>query len=63
LPVGRHGRNRLAADFVAAVRRGEAVREVGAPLATFADGLRSQEAIAAAERAHGERRWVSVPEQ
>jgi len=52
--------NRLIADFVAAVRRGDVARASVAHLPTFVDGLRVQEVIDAAMRSEAERRWVKV---
>jgi predicted dehydrogenase len=56
----QHTWNRLIADFCAAVRGGDVAHRSVPHLPTFADGLRVQELIAAAERAEVERRWVDL---
>ena len=58
----QHTWNRLVADFCAAVRQGDVAHESVPHLPTFADGLRVQQLIAAAERAESERRWVNLAE-
>ena len=58
----QHTWNRLIADFVAAIRRGDAAHAGASHLATFADGLRLQELFAAVERSDAERRWVALEE-
>jgi predicted dehydrogenase len=62
VPVLQHTRNRLSADFVAAIRAGD-VAHAGVPvLPRFADGLRLQEVFAAVERSHMQDRWVALEE-
>ena len=56
----QHVWNRLIADFIAAVRRGDIAHASVPHLPTLVDGLRSQEVIAAARLAEDERRWVRV---
>ena len=58
----QHTWNRLISDFCTAIRQGDIAHESVAHLPTFADGLRVQEFIAAAERSEAERRWVDVAE-
>jgi predicted dehydrogenase len=56
----QHGWNRLIADFVMAIRRGDVAHESVPYLPTLADGLRAQEVIDAAMRSETERCWVGV---
>ncbi|MCP4403759.1 MAG: Gfo/Idh/MocA family oxidoreductase [bacterium] len=58
----QHGWNRLIADFVKAVRRGDVAHATVPHLPTLDDGLRNQEIIAAAGLSEKERRWVNVDE-
>ena len=58
----QHTWNRLIADFCSAIRRSDIGHKSVAHLPTFADGLRVQEFIAAAERSEAERRWVDLAE-
>jgi predicted dehydrogenase len=58
----QHAVNRLVCDFVAAVRAGGREAAQAQSLPTFEDGLRVQEAIAAAERSASDRRWVDLSE-
>lgn len=60
VPLLQHTWNRLIADFVAAIRRGDVAHATAPRLPSFADGLRNQEVFAAVERADAERRWVEV---
>ena len=60
LVSGQHTWNRLIADFVAAVRRGDVRHESVPHLPHIADGLAAQEVISACERSHVERRWVDL---
>ena len=62
MPLIQHTWNRLIADFVTAVRQGDVGRASVPHLPTFADGLRVQELIAAAEQAETERCWVRLEE-
>jgi predicted dehydrogenase len=54
--------NRLIADFVKAVRRGDVAHTSVPHLPTLDDGLRNQEIIAAARLSENERRWVGLDE-
>lgn len=58
----QHTWNQLIADFVMAVRSGDKEHTSVPCLPTFVDGLRTQEVIAAAQRAEAERRWVDFNE-
>ena len=58
----QHTWNRLIADFVKAVRRGDVAHTSVPHLPTLDDGLRNQEIIAAARLSENERRWVSLDE-
>jgi predicted dehydrogenase len=60
--LGQHVWNRLVADFVAAIRRGDVAHASVPRLPRFADGLRVQELVAAVERSHAEERWVPIAE-
>ncbi len=57
---GQHTWNRLIADFVAAVRRGDIKHESVPNLPHISDGLAAQQVISACEQSHGERRWVDL---
>jgi predicted dehydrogenase len=57
---GHEALRQLLADFCTAIRRGDTAHESVPHLPTFADGLRVQEIIAAAERSESERRWVNL---
>jgi predicted dehydrogenase len=57
---GMHTWNRLIADFVTAVRRGDVAHESVPHLPHVADGLAAQEVIGACERSHAEQRWVTL---
>jgi len=57
---GQHTWNRLIADFVAAVRRGDMLHESVPHLPHISDGLAAQEVISACELSHDERRWVDL---
>lgn len=57
---GQHTWNRLIADFVTAVRRGDITHESVPHLAHVSDGLAAQQVISACELSHTERRWVSL---
>jgi predicted dehydrogenase len=59
----QHGWNRLIADFVTAVRRGDVAHESVPYLPTLVDGLRAQEVIDAAMRSEAERCWVGVRQE
>ncbi len=56
----QHTWDRLIADFVQAIRRGD--RSETPHLPTLIDGLRGQEIIAAAQLAETEQRWVALAE-
>lgn len=56
----QHGWNRLIADFVTAIRRGDVAHESVPYLPTLVDGLRAQEVIDAAMRSEAERCWIDV---
>ena len=56
----QHAWNRLIADFITAVRRGDVAHASVPHLPTFVDGLRAQEVITAARRSEDERRWVDL---
>ena len=57
---GQHTWNRLIADFVTAVRRGDVRHESVPHLPHVSDGLAAQEVISACELSHAERRWVDL---
>ena len=57
---GQHTWNRLIADFVTAVRRGDILHEHVPHLPHISDGLAAQEVISACELSHAERRWVDL---
>ena len=57
---GQHTWNRLIADFVTAVRRGDIKHESVPHLAHISDGLAAQQVISACELSHAERRWVNL---
>ena len=57
---GQHTWNRLIADFVTAVRRGDLRHESVPHLPHISDGLAAQEVIRACELSHAERRWVDL---
>ena len=57
---GQHTWNRLIADFVTAVRRGDLRHESVPHLPHISDGLAAQEVISACELSHAERRWVDL---
>ena len=57
---GQHTWNRLIADFVTAVRRGDIKHESVPHLAHISDGLAAQQVIGACELSHAERRWVNL---
>ena len=57
---GQHTWNRLIADFVTAVRRGDLRHESVPHLPHVSDGLAAQEVISACELSHAEQRWVDV---
>jgi predicted dehydrogenase len=56
----QHTWNRLIADFVQAIRRGDIDHSSVPHLPTLTDGLRSEEIIAAARKSADEGGWVSV---
>jgi predicted dehydrogenase len=56
----QHTWNRLIADFVRAVRDRDIEHESVPDLAALADGLRTEEVIAAARRSSDARQWVTV---
>jgi predicted dehydrogenase len=58
--LGQHAWNRLIADFVKAVRRGDVAHTYAPHLPTLVDGLRAQEVIVAARLSEAERRWVDL---
>jgi predicted dehydrogenase len=58
----QHVWNRLVADFITAVRRGDVAHASVPHLPTLLDGLRAQEVIAGARRSEQERRWVNLRE-
>ncbi|GEM_PF-4199577 len=60
IPLLQHTWNRLIADFITVIRRGDVAHATAPHLPSFADGLRNQEVFAAVERADAERRWVEV---
>ncbi|MCP4376550.1 MAG: Gfo/Idh/MocA family oxidoreductase, partial [bacterium] len=60
--IMQHAWNRLIADFVKAVRRGDVAHATVPHLPTLDDGLRNQEIIAAARLSEKERRWVNLDE-
>jgi predicted dehydrogenase len=62
VPMLQHTWNRLIADLCSAIRAGDVAHRTVPHLPTFADGLRTVELIAAAERAEAERRWVDLSE-
>ena len=57
---GQHTWNRLIADFVTAVRRGDIKHESVPHLAQISDGLAAQRVISACELSHAERQWVDL---
>lgn len=57
---GQHTWNRLIADFVTAIRRGDIKHESVPHLAHISDGLAAQQVISACELSHAERRWVNL---
>ena len=57
---GQHTWNRLIADFVTAVRRGDIKHESVPHLPHISDGLAAQQVISACEQSHAERRWVDL---
>ena len=57
---GQHTWNRLIADFVTAVRRGDITHQSVPHLAHISDGLAAQQVISACEASHTERRWVHL---
>jgi predicted dehydrogenase len=59
----QHGWNRLVADYITAIRRGDVAHATVPHLPTLVDGLRAQEVIAAARRTEEERRWVKVRQE
>jgi predicted dehydrogenase len=59
----QHAWNRLIADFITAVRRGDVAHASVPHLPTLVDGLRAQEVIAAARLSEEERRWVNLREE
>ena len=63
LRMGQHVWNRLIADFITAVRRGDVDHTSVPHLPTLVDGLRAQEVIDAAMRSEAERRWVEVRQE
>ena len=60
LVSGQHTWNRLIADFVTAVRRGDLRHESVPHLPHVADGLAVQQVISACERSDTEQRWVNL---
>lgn len=58
----QHSWNRLIADFIEAIRKGEANHTFVPHLPTAEDGLRCQEIIAGARKSDEEMRWVSLVE-
>ena len=56
----QHTWNRLIEDFCLAIQRGDVKHKTVPYLPTFADGLRTQELISAAEVSDAEGRWVQV---
>ena len=58
---GQHTWNRLIADFVTAVRRGDIKHESVPHLPhTSRMGWAAQQVFSACEQSHGERRWVDL---
>ncbi len=57
---GQHTWNRLIADFVSAVRRGDRLHEGVPHLPHISDGLAAQRVIHACELSHAERRWIDL---
>ena len=53
---------RLIEEFCSAIKRGDTRHNTVPNLPTFADGLRSQELISAAEVSDAEMRWVQIDE-
>jgi predicted dehydrogenase len=66
LPKGvdmqQHTWNRLIADFVAAIRKGDVTHSSVPHLPILEDGLRAQEVVAAARHSEKVRRWVALDE-
>ena len=60
LQSGQHTWNRLIADFVTAVRRGDLLHESVPHLPHISDGLAAQEVISGCEQSDAERRWVDL---
>jgi predicted dehydrogenase len=58
----QHTWNRLIADFVQAIRRGDREHQTVPHLPTLLDGLRTEEIIAAARESDARREWVTVGE-
>ena len=58
----QHSWNRLIADFIEAIRKGDANHNLVPHLPTAEDGLRCQEIIAGARKSDEEMRWVSLVE-
>jgi predicted dehydrogenase len=52
--------NRLVADFVSAIRKGDVTHSTVPHLPRLVDGLRAQEVVAAARRSAKVRRWVEL---
>ena len=57
---GQYAWNRLIADFVTAVRRGDIKHDSVPHLPHISDGLAAQQVINACEQSHVERRWVDL---
>ena len=58
----QHTWNRLIADFVTAIVRGDVSHSSVPHLPSLVDGLRNEEIIAAARTSNDERRWVALAE-
>ena len=57
----QHTWNRLIADFVDAIRRGDLTHDTVPHLPTLLDGLRTEEVIAAARTSEASGQWAAVP--
>jgi predicted dehydrogenase len=58
----QHTWNRLIADYVTAIRKGDATHSSVPHLPCLEDGLRAQEIVAAARHSEKMRRWVALEE-
>jgi predicted dehydrogenase len=54
--------NRLIADFVTAIRKGDVTHSIIPHLPSLEDGLRAQQVVAAAKQSERVRRWVVLDE-